>query len=219
MDPALVFELTHLMHSDMPVYPGKGKPRISAAASLDTDGYRELRIELDGHTGTHMDAPAHMLQGGMTLDKYPASHFTGEALLMDIPEGTCEISLSFLQKREENMAGLDYLLFRTGWSSLWEHEEYLRNFPVLSVEAAGWLAGKSLKGIGLDAISVDPVESDTWPVHHILFGAGMVLVENLLFPPGMKEGRYFFCALPLRLLSADGSPVRAIAMTLPPGVD
>jgi kynurenine formamidase len=72
-----------------------------------------------------------------------------------------------------------------------------------------------MKGIGLDAISVDPLESDTWPVHHVLLGAGLVIVENLLFPPGMKEGRYFFCALPLYVSGADGSPVRAIAMDLP----
>jgi kynurenine formamidase len=210
-----VFELTHLMHSNMPVYPGKDKPIFRPAATMDSDGYRELRIELDGHTGTHMDAPAHMLPDGKSLDQYPASHFAGEALLVNIPEGTHEIPLSFLEEKEKELAGAGYLLLRTGWSRHWEAPEYLEGFPVLSQEAATWLAGRGMKGIGLDTISVDPLESDTWPVHHVLLGAGLVIVENLLFPPGMKEGRYFFCALPLYVSVADGSPVRAIAMNLP----
>lgn len=215
MEPHTVFELTQLMHSNMPVYPGKEKPIFKPAATLGSDGYRELRMEMDGHTGTHMDAPAHMLPGGKSLDQYPASHFTGEALLVDIPAGTREIPRSFLEAKEKELAGAGYLLLRTGWGRHWEAPEYLEGFPVLSQEAATWLAGRGMKGIGLDAISVDPLESDTWPVHHVLLGAGLVIVENLVFPPGMKEGRYFFCTLPLYVSGADGSPVRAIAMDLP----
>lgn len=212
MEAYRVYDLTHPMHEAMPVYPGKGQPAFEEAAFQESDGYREMRMAFDGHTGTHIDAPAHMLKEGKTLDQYPVSRFSGKGVLLSVPPGTVHIGLSFLKAREREIAGAGYLLLRTGWSRFWEEERYMVGFPVLTEEAAQWLTTMHLKGIGLDAISVDPVESDTWPVHHILFGADMVIVENLVFSPVVTEEQFLFCALPLPVRGADGSPVRALAL-------
>ena len=158
-----------------------------------------------------MDAPAHMLAEGKTLDQFPVTHFSGRAVVIAVPDGTGQIGVPLLKEHENLIAASDYVLLHTGWSRWWEEEQYLKGFPVLTVEAARWLVSFSLKGIGVDVISVDEASSETYPVHLIFFNAGMVIVENLCFPPGFGEETVHFTALPLRIRNADGAPVRAIA--------
>ncbi len=206
-------DLTHLIHSGMPVYPGRPQPVIVMAADIENEGYRELTLGFDGHTGTHMDAPAHMLQDGKTLDQFPVSHFHGDAVLIAIPEGTTVIGISMLEPFRERITSADYVLLVTGWSKYWGTDSYLTGFPVLSEEAILWLTSFSLKGIGIDAISIDSPDSERWPNHHIIFESGCVIVENLLFPPGFIPDRCTFFCLPLLVERSDGVPVRAIALT------
>jgi arylformamidase len=205
-----IYDLTHIMHSEMPVYPGKGQPVIGPAASIEKDGYREMRLELDGHTGTHMDAPAHMLSNGKMLNDFPISKFTGNAVIIPVESPTSTIDVQFIQPYEKDIQNSDFVLFRTGWSKYWGTNDYLRGFPVLSEQAAKWLTTFQLKGIGLDAISVDPVKSTTFAVHHILFQSDMVIVENLVFPENLQNRLGHFHCFPLKFGEADGSPVRAV---------
>ncbi len=204
------YDLTHPLHAGMPVYPGKPQPVIRQAASLQKDGYRELGVEMEGHTGTHIDAPSHMLQNGKTLDQYPVSQFAGKAQIIPVPQGKKMIGLPFLKGLSGAPEEPEFLLFRTGWSRHWGKDEYLRGFPVLTVKAARWLAQRPLKGIGIDTLSVDPLESETWPVHHILFDADLVIVENLYFPEDLADEAGLFYCFPLNLREADGAPVRAV---------
>lgn len=205
-----IYDLTHLMHAGMPVYPGKQQPEFLPSATLSGDGYRELHLGLDGHTGTHMDAPAHMLENGKTLDKYPASRFTGTACIISVGQGKTVIDKDDLLHYESMIRESDFVLFRTQWSQYWGSDAYLRNFPVLTEQAVEWLTTFSLKGIGVDVISVDPTESTTWAVHHILFRNDLVIIENLCFPDELTETRGTFHCFPLRIDQSDGSPVRAI---------
>lgn len=206
------FDLTHMMHSEMPVYPGKGQPVIEPAASIEKDGYREMRLELDGHTGTHIDAPAHMLPNGKMLNDYPVSKFTGKAVIIPVDGTKAIIGIALLQEYETEIRQADYVLLNTGWSKYWGSDDYLKDFPVLSELAAKWLTTFQLKGIGVDAISVDPVESTTFAVHHILFQNDLVIVENLIFPETLLHGSGLFHCFPLNFGAADGSPVRAVIM-------
>ena len=205
-----IYDLTHVMHSEMPVYPGKGQPVIGTAASIEKDGYREMRLEIDGHTGTHIDAPAHMLPNGKMLNDYPVSKFTGKAVIIPVVLTISIIEIVHLQEYKTEIRHSDYVLFNTGWSKYWGTENYRKDFPVLSEQAAKWLTAFQLKGIGLDAISVDPVESTTFEVHHILFQSDMVIVENMVFPVNLPSGKGVLYCFPLRFGNADGSPVRAV---------
>jgi len=205
-----LYDLTHPMHSEMPVYPGKGQPMIGPAATLENDGYREMRLELDGHTGTHIDAPAHMLASGKMLNDYPVSKFTGKAIIVAVEEGTENIGIPLLKTFEHELRSSEFVLLRTGWSMYWGTPKYLEGFPVLTEQAAKWLTTFQLKGIGVDAISVDPVESSNWPVHHILFQSDLVIIENLIFPSNLIAGKGRWFCFPLKFGEADGSPVRAV---------
>ena len=111
------------------------------------------------------------------------------------------------------MAAADFLLLHTGFEDKMGSGAYLKDFPVLSQEAARRLTEAGLKGIGVDAISVDPVESAECPIHKIILGGGMVIMENLR---GLCQLPFKvpFCltALPLALKGADGAPVRVMAV-------
>jgi arylformamidase len=205
-----LFDLTHPVCNQTPVYPGELSPDIRNITDLENRGYREKWLSMGSHTGTHLDAPAHMLTDGKTLDQFPVSHFSGKAVFIPVQPGTGLIEVSHLKPYSDRITDADYVLLHTGWSRFWGTGQYFRDFPVLSDKAAGWLATFSLKGIGVDTISVDAVESDCWPVHKILFNAGMVIVENLTFSEiGNYEKAVIHC-FPLKIEGADGSPVRAV---------
>ena len=65
-----VLDLTHPITPDMPVYPGDPQPRLTTLACMPRDGFRQLELKLTTHTGTHVDAPAHLLEHGAALDRY-----------------------------------------------------------------------------------------------------------------------------------------------------
>lgn len=78
-----VLDFTHRIEPDMPVYPGTEPPRLSPANTYEKDGFRETLLSLYSHTGTHMDAPAHLFAHQPTLDALPAAQFVGPALVVD----------------------------------------------------------------------------------------------------------------------------------------
>lgn len=161
-----------------------------------------------------MDAPAHMLPSGNTLDQYQISKFCGTAIILTIQEE--QISLEFLASREEYLKRVEFVLFNSGWSIYWGKPEYLQKYPTLTIPAAHFLTRFSLKGIGMDMISADPIDSTDFPIHHILFESDMVIIENLVFPEKMPSGTGILHAYPLNLADADGSPIRAVlSMEIP----
>lgn len=207
-----LLDLTHTITEDMPVYPGAPGPGLTPAATVGRDGFRETLLTLTSHTGTHMDAPAHVFEDLSTLDALDVERFAGPAAAVDcsaLPAGA-EIGPECLDGLD--LARLDFVLFSTGWCRHWGKPEYFAGYPVLSPECARALAAAGLKGVGVDAISVDPVESRELPNHRALLGAGMVIVENLVDIVEIFEQTFNFCALPLKFAQADGAPVRAVAL-------
>jgi len=206
-----VIDLTHEINEDMLVFPGTKPPVIVDCCTIEKDGFAEKTITMFTHTGTHMDAPAHVLPNKKTLDKFPASHFVGKAFLLDCSNKKEKITLSDVQKLTPFINQIDYLIIYTGWSKYWGSENYFKNFPVLNEKAANFLANSGLKGIGLDTISVDPVDENTLPIHKILFEKELIIVENLNLSQKLPQ-TFTFSSLPLKINDADGSPLRAVAI-------
>ncbi|MGM9619202.1 MAG: cyclase family protein [Oscillospiraceae bacterium] len=208
-----LYDLTHVLSEDTPVYPGTEPPRFSAVASVEREGYRETLLRLTSHTGTHMDAPAHVLPDGDTLESCPPETFAGRAFVLDCAEAGPEgrVTLPALQAAERQLRQAEYLLLYTGWERYWGEEDYFASFPVLTAEASRFLAAlPRLKGVGVDAVSVDPVGPEL-KNHRILLGAGKLLVENLRGLAPLAGRTVGFAALPLAYRHADGAPVRAVA--------
>lgn len=108
-----VIDLTHPVAPGMPVYPGTVPPSVERANTLERDGFLEHRIGMHTHTGTHMDAPAHILPGGATLDSYPAERFMGPAFMIEALDGPPAIAS--LRAHEDEIRKSDFLIMRTGW--------------------------------------------------------------------------------------------------------
>jgi len=208
-----VIDLTHPITPSMPAYPGTEPPAIRQATTVEQDGFAEKWIGMYSHTGTHIDAPAHMLAGGPTLDQLGIDHFVGPARVLDVSAlGGGAIGLAFLEARAAELEGAEFVLFHTGWSSRWNRDGYFSGFPVLAPEAARWLCARGLKGIGFDTMSADPVGVALFVNHLAFFQAGMIIIENLTGLDQLTGRSFRFACLPLKLEQADGSPVRAVAM-------
>jgi arylformamidase len=208
-----IVDLTHAITPIMPVYPGTEPPVFQRANTVERDGFAETLIRVGSHTGTHIDAPAHMVANAPTLDQFGAERFVGRACVVDVSavDGG-EIARSVLEPHADIVARCDFVLLHTGWSRYWGDAHYFAGFPVLSLDAAGWLIGRNLKGVGLDAISVDPVGASEFSNHLAFFRAGLIVVENLVGLDALIGRTFLFSCLPLALPHADGSPVRAVAM-------
>jgi arylformamidase len=211
-----IIDLTQTLSPQMPVYPGTEPPVFEVGCSLEADGFVEKKLSFFSHTGTHLDAPAHLLPGGRTLDQFPVGQFVGPACCLDLSKQLGRsIEVADLEPYREALAQADFCLLHTGWSRLWGSPAYFDGYPVLSTAAARWLCRFPLKGVGFDAISADPVSSADLPIHRILLGQGLVLIENLCNLDQLLAQRAIFSCLPLKLVEADGSPVRAVAMLQP----
>ncbi|MBO4312068.1 MAG: cyclase family protein [Desulfovibrionaceae bacterium] len=208
----LVHDLTHSLAPEISLYPGTPQPSFQPLASIERDGFRETSFWLTSHMGTHMDAPAHLLPEGTCLDDIPPERFCGSAFVADCSALKPGKNLSLPLLKAAYQEPLDFLLVHTGWDCFWGQPAYLKDYPTLEPEAAEWLAGLGLKGVGLDTISPDPLDSSTLPAHRLLLGAGTLLIENLCNLGPLCGRRLFFAALPLPLARADGAQVRAVAI-------
>ena len=208
-----IIDLSHSIHPNIPVYPGTEQPIITQANTIDRDGFAEKKIAMYSHTATHIDAPCHILAGGKSLDQFPASHFFGPAVSIDVTQlSDPEIGINQLEPYADQLSKAAFVLLHTGWDSYWGQDKYFRDFPCFSPQAAEWLTRFSLQGIGIDTISIDHIDHADLPAHHILLGQEIVIIENLTNLNAITSGTFNFSCLPLPIQDADGSPVRAVAI-------
>lgn len=208
-------DLTHKITNNTPVYPGTEAPIINHPFTIDQHGFAESKLTLFSHIGTHMDAPSHMLKEGEGLDVLAVDQFIGKGMVIDVSHVKNKvIGLDVVKAYELQLNQVTFVLFYTGWAQRWAAEDYFDGFPTLSVEAAGWLAEYPLKGIGIDAISIDTMETTTFPVHQLLMRKSMVIIENLMNLDRLINKYFTLCALPLKFDQSDGAPIRAVAQIL-----
>ena len=208
-----VIDLTHPIHSGMPVYPGTPPPQFHRVSRVETEGFTEHGLTFTTHTGTHLDAPAHMLSGAATLDRLDPQNFVGPGIVLDVTAGgKTQVEVDDLVPRPEGLRGKDFVLLHSGWSRHWGSPAYFSGYPVLSDGAARWLADMGLKGVGVDMISVDAPDASDYPIHKILLRQGVILIENLQNLSALQGLAFTFVCLPLNVHNADGCPVRAVAL-------
>jgi arylformamidase len=196
-----IFDVTRPLAPGCVVYPGDIVPQFQ---QQDHGQYRITDIRMSSHSGTHIDAPAHYLNNGATVDEIPFSALMGWCRVIDFSGSGNEITAADL---ERNTGGTDKLLLKTAFSG---NHEFSEEYPALSVEAARILAGQGITCIGTDAPSIEGYGS-RGEVHRTLLSTGMVIIE-LLDLSGVGEGEYWMIALPLRVQGSDGSPCRVLLM-------
>lgn len=206
-----LIDLSHSIASGMPEYPGTEPSVIEKAASITEHGYAEKRITIHSHTATHVDAPAHVIAGGRSLDQFGLNVFSGPGCLIDITPGFKLVELTDLLIFEPSIAKSEFVLLHTGWSRYWGRPEYFMDYPVLSAAAVAWLSAFPLKGIGVDMASVDPVADRSLANHRALLARNILIIENLTNLAALPKDGFIFNCLPIKIADADGAPVRAAA--------
>ncbi|HYG57695.1 MAG TPA: cyclase family protein [Symbiobacteriaceae bacterium] len=210
-----IIDLTHTISENMPVYPGTERPRLQPANTYEKDGFRETLLTMYSHTGTHMDAPAHLFSGRTTLDAFPVSQFVGKGLVIDctdLQEGQ-PITMERITKVRDKADPAEFLLFHTGWDTRWGTDAYFGDYPCITEQVAQYLIDSRKKGVGFDVIGIDPIADVTLPRHRKLFADHDIVIMENLANLGLVGGELFtLCALPLKFSASDGAPIRAIAI-------
>ncbi|MTI79384.1 MAG: cyclase family protein [Firmicutes bacterium] len=209
-----IIDLTQKLEATMPVFPGSKPPELESANTIEKDGFRQSKLTIYSHHGTHIDAPAHMQKEGKTIDQFSLDKYFGQGIVMDFSKDYVEyITLDMIRDYEKHLKKAEFVLLKTGWSKYWGEEEYFGKFPVLTEEAAKLIASFNLKGIGVDAISVDELSSTTFSKHHIFMSKEIIIIENLTNLDALEE-KFWLSIMPLKTDNADGSLVRAYAVIM-----
>lgn len=216
-----VIELNHLYQPLMPVWPTHPKFMLGDNESYaGGDGNYNCQLVMGDHCGTHVDAPAHFIPDGKTIEQVDVRQLIGRGVLIDVRDvapgsafGTDEISR--WEREHGAINAEDIVIFHTGWDAKWarrpEQTAFLADWPGLSAAGAESLIDRGVNVFGTDALSIDAFDSENNPVHQIVLGSGRIIIENLANLACLPSV-FTFIALPLRIEKGSASPVRAIAL-------
>ena len=207
-----VIDLTQSMTNGMPVMEGITPPRFHDLANVAADGYAMSEYSFVNHTGTHVDAPAHQVAGGGTLDDIPLDHLVTEALTIDVSAhepGT--VGLDVLGRHLPEVQRNDIVLLRSGNARNWGTDAYWRGWCYPDADAAKALLDAGVAGVGFDGPSADPVDSADYPLHRVWLSAGAIILENLAALDELPA-RCRIVVAPLKVKAANGGPARIFAL-------
>jgi arylformamidase len=179
----------------MITYPGDPEVRLERVSSIaDGDIANLSRLDLGVHSGTHVDAPLHFVDGGASVETLPLDVLVGPCVVVD--------GLDAAAVRR----GSERVLFKTPNSRLWERDEFSENFVALDGEAARALVSRGVRLVGIDYLSIGDEEA-----HRVLLGAGVVAIEGLDLRE-VEPGDYRLVCAPLKLEGAEGAPARVLLL-------
>lgn len=213
-----IVDLSVPLETGMMVFPGDPGVEIGPALTIERDGVNVLAVHIGSQTGTHLDAPSHVLADGLRLDELPLERFIGPAVVADVRHTGAEAPIAWddLARVHGLLRPGVVLLLHTGWSRHFGTYARYRTHPWLSLEAAARVVEAGVRTVGLDALNIDATPEDLtrirFETHAVILGAGGVIVENLTNLEAFAELREPIVSVaPLKLPGADGAPVRAIA--------
>jgi arylformamidase len=207
-----IYDITVPVRSGMPVYEGDPGVEIKAWSALAKGNSSNVSaLSFGAHTGTHVDAPAHFIEGARKIDALSLETLIGPARVIRVPDQLLEIDSSFLAKCD--LENVERVLFHTRNSNFWG-EGFRKDFTHLSPEAAGKLVGLGVKLVGTDYLSIEKFHSGHHRTHLALLSNNVVIVEGLNLKD-VEAGDYELICLPLRIAegAGDGAPARAILRT------
>ena len=209
MSPSRVIDISVANGPTQHVYPGDPPPRIEQAKAIRRgDVCNVSLLTMGSHTGTHVDAPYHFIDGGARLGEVALDRMVGEALVADL-RSRAAIDASALESTP--LRAGDILLCRTDNSWRWEKPDFQRDFVYLTLDAAALLVERGIRAVGIDYLSIEEFGSSDFPVHHCLLGAGVFVIEGLDLR-AVEPGRYTLVCLPLKFPDLDGAPARAVLL-------
>lgn len=204
------YDVSLVIHPDMPVWPGDGGIKIYRTAKIESGSNANVsRMEMGVHTGTHVDAPYHFVKDGNTVESLPLKTLVGRAYVIHIDDSVDVITTEVLQDADIPPR-TRRVLIRTRNSKLWAKDQrgFQKDYVAIDAKAAEYLVKRGVKLVGVDYLSVAPF-GNTTQTHVTLLKAGVIIVEGLNLSQ-VSQGRYNFFCLPMKLKGSDGAPARAI---------
>lgn len=204
-----IYDISMAIHEGMPVWKNKPEKRPAFEITVDhpTHHVRETRLHLDAHTGTHVDAPLHMVEGGRTVDTLAVEQLVRPCRVIDLTHVASAITAKDLEAAEPQPG--DFLLFKTRNSFC---DEFVPDFIYLSENGADFLAQAGVSGVGIDALGIER-DQPGHPTHKRLFSAGIVVIEGLRLKD-VEPDRYLLVAAPLKLVGLDAAPARVLLISM-----
>ena len=201
-----IIDISWPISNQIVTYKNKQDVLITPTRLFAQDACRESKLTCGMHTGTHVDAPAHFLQDGVTLDQINLSQLIGKCQVFDMSYVDQVITGKDVEKL--NFDGSKIVLFKTR-NSLWPTTgEFDPDFVYLDGQAAKYLATKQLTAVGIDGLGIERNQPNR-DTHKTIFNANMLIIEGLRLSQ-VASGNYNLVCLPLHVLGADGAPARAI---------
>jgi arylformamidase len=211
-----IYDVSVPISAEMPVYPGDPGVEIRQwAAIADGDAANVSLLHFGAHTGTHVDAPSHFIEGASKVDSMPLDALVGRARVMLMPDEVEAINASHLSA--QSIEGVTRIIFKTRNSAFWSDTTngFRQDFTHITPDAARALVQSGVRLVGMDYLSVEKFQSERHETHEILLSNGVVIVEGLDLRE-VPAGDYELICLPLKIAfgTGDGAPARAILRTI-----
>lgn len=203
-----IYDISMTINEQMMVYKNveEKKPIITILKTYKENRYNESSITMDIHTGTHIDAPFHMIDNGETIESIPLEKLVTDCQVLDLTGIKDGITRKHLQSKEISEGSFILLKTKNSYTDSFDN-----NFIYLKKSGAKYLADKKIKGVGIDALGIERGQKNH-DTHTILMNQKIVIIEGLRLKD-ILEGFYQMVALPLKIEGTDGAPARIILIS------
>jgi arylformamidase len=207
-----IYDVSVSINEKTPVYEGDPNVEISVANAIaNGDAANVSRLCGGVHTGTHVDAPVHFIEGARRVHELDLEKLVGKCRVVEIGETEMSISVEHIEKA--NLEGVERVLFKTRNSQFWNEPEkgFRKDFTYIEPEAARSLVDLNIKLVGIDYLSVEKFGAETFDTHIALLEKEVVIIEGLDLRE-VSGGDYELICLPLKIAggAGDGAPARTI---------
>ena len=206
------YDITRTLFTGMAVWPGDTPFNLKPTGNIAKgDVVNITTLTISAHTGTHVDAPYHFTDEGVTMEKVDLSAYWGLAQLVTVSKASGPLVPA-------DFAGYDLglaprLLVKSSASTA-DPRVFHEDFVYPSPDLADYLGEKGIVLYGADGPSMDSPASKKL-VGHLAMERNKVLILEGLDLTDVPDGLYELAAFPLKILGGDGSPVRAVLKSLP----
>ena len=201
---AKFYDVSMPIHVGMPVYKNREENRPHLEVIRDfSQGAFETRLHLYMHSGTHMDAPYHFISTGEKIDTVTLDEVIRPCRVLDLTHVSGEITPGDLEVK--GIQAGEFVLLKTRNSF---QDGFVPDFVFLGTDGAKYLVNREVKGVGIDALSIER-DQPGHTTHHLLLGADILIIEGLRLAD-VPEGTYMMLAAPLEVVGAEAAPVRVV---------
>jgi len=201
-----IYDVTVPLSKELVVYPGDPQVKISRRTKANEQDakYNLSRYSFGSHTGTHVDPPFHLIDGGITVDKLPLELLIGRARVVEVTAPCIDEAVL----EEFDFTADARVLFKTRNSYLWSQKVFVKDYVYITPGAARSLVNDGIKVVGIDYLSVEKFNGEP-ETHMALLGAGTIIIEGLDLRE-VEPGDYELICLPLKVKDGDGAPARVV---------